>query len=271
MVKFDRIYESEQVSVLLILSTYNTGYTATDYNPLPSISFPINGGFRYRSGRFNCIADTNVVLIEKGNIEFDVIKFKEFNHDRTLSFQIRGKDFLPFHKIFQRENAAQTLKRNPQIEILVRLFLSIYPNCSKLLKDQIIEELLIDNILAQKLPATRITKFTPWNSRKINIAKDYIFNHSSEDISLDNISAVSNISSFHFSRIFKKVTGYSPYAYLLQVRIVQAQQLLREGSSVTSTAFEVGFNSVANFSYRFKEMVGISPSEYQKSNNSKVH
>lgn len=264
MTKFECIYESDQVSALLISSSYDFDYTAADYNPLPSISFPIQGGFRYRSGGFNSVADSNVVLIERGNIEFNVTKFANINHDCTLSFQSRKKDFEPFHQIFEKGKAVQTFRRNPQIEHLVRLFLSSYQTENSLLKDQIINELLLENILSQKLPTATITRVTPWHSRKIDIAKDYIHCNCSEDISLADISAVCHISSFHFSRVFKKLTGYSPYEYLLQVRIVQAQQLLRKGSSITSTAFEVGFNSIANFSYRFKKITGISPSKYQK-------
>lgn len=270
MTKFDYIYESRQISVLFITSAYDFNYSATDYNPLPSISFPIQGGFKYRSGSFNSIADTNVVLIERENIEYDVTKFAEFNRDHTLCFQFREKDFGPFHNIFKMGKPAQMLKRNPQIESLVRLFLSANSRRSQLLQDQIINELLIENILAQKLPISDLVYVSPWHNRKIDTAKDYMYHHYSEDISLADISDVSNISPFHFSRIFKKVTGYSPYEYLLQVRIIKAQQLLRKGTSVTATAFEAGFNSLANFSYRFKEMIGISPSDYKKSKNSKI-
>lgn len=269
-VKFNRIYESKEVVVLLISSAYNTDYSVSDYNTLPSISFPLQGAFIYQSGKFKSIASTNVVLIERENIEFRVTKFEAFNYDCTLCFQFREKDLGLFGHILDRGKCVRMLRRTPQTESRVRRFLSVYRTKKHLLIDQIIEELLIDDILGQTFSTLGNTGVKPWLRKKIDLAKDFIYSEFSTDISLADISEASHISLFHFSRIFKKLTGYSPYAYLLQVRIVEAQRLLREGSSVTSTAFETGFNSVANFSYRFKEIVGISPSEYQKSNKSKT-
>ncbi len=72
------------------------------------------------------------------------------------------------------------------------------------------------------------------------------------------------MSVFHFSRIFKKVTKYSPYDYLIGVRVESAKKLISGGESITQTAFGVGFNSLENFSYRFKEITGASPSHFLK-------
>jgi AraC-like DNA-binding protein len=55
------------------------------------------------------------------------------------------------------------------------------------------------------------------------------------------------------------------------VRIAKAKQLLRKNTSITNVAFEVGFNSLENFSYAFRKMVGISPIQYKMSNISKPY
>ena len=270
MVKIDKIYESNLVSVFLISSKYDIEYKEKDYNPLPAISFPIRACFRYKSGKFDRIVDTDVILIETGNIEFEVAKFSQFTHDLTLSFQLKDNCYGPINKIAGSGYPAETLNRTPQIETLVRLFLSIYSNSSKLLKDELIDEMLYQYLLNHTFSGIKDPVFKPWLIKKIETVKDYIHCQSSEDISITDISAVSNLSSYHFSRIFKQKTGYSLYEYLLKVRIEKAKQLLGIGTSVTAVAFEVGFNSLENFSYCFKKNVGISPFQFKKSKISKT-
>ncbi|MBF8984895.1 AraC family transcriptional regulator, partial [Lutibacter sp. B2] len=48
--------------------------------------------------------------------------------------------------------------------------------------------------------------------------KEYINNNWRQDLSLDNLSKVANMSKFHFLRVFKKVIGLSPYDYFLQLK-----------------------------------------------------
>ena len=88
MLRIDYLYQSNIVSALLISSEYQEMYTEKDYNHFPSVSFPIKSCFRYKSRRFDQTIDTNDVLIEAGDIEFQVFKFPTLTHDVTLSFQL---------------------------------------------------------------------------------------------------------------------------------------------------------------------------------------
>ncbi len=271
MTSYRRIYETEWVSVMLITSIYQTAYTVTDYNPTASVSLPIEGGFIYRAGNFGGMADCNVVLLERSDVEFDVKKITGFNRDRTISIQFRDDDTEWVQSLLSCGQVARTIRRTPRIEVLLRRFLSVPTKGNKLRKDQILEELLVENIINHTLPSVGKIQVSPWHSRKIDLAKDYIHSYSSNDLSVADISGACHISSFHFSRLFKKLTGYSPYEYLILVRIQHARECLRDGCSVTSTAFETGFNSLSNFSYRFKQAVGMSPIQYQQSKISKAH
>ena len=116
MVKIEKIYQSDLVSALLISSQYHIDYSEKDYNPLPAISFPIRAGFKYKSRKFDRIVDTNTVLVEMGNTEFEVPKFSQFTHDITLSFQFSESDCGLIDRIVKSEQAAETLNRTPQIE-----------------------------------------------------------------------------------------------------------------------------------------------------------
>ena len=72
-------------------------------------------------------------------------------------------------------------------------------------------------------------------------------------------------SKFHFCRLFQQVTGLPPGRFLAALRLVEAKRLLVSTSlSVTEISNQVGYSSVGTFSYRFKSMVGESPSFYRQ-------
>jgi AraC-like DNA-binding protein len=72
------------------------------------------------------------------------------------------------------------------------------------------------------------------------------------------------MSPGHFSRRFRDAYGESPYSYLMTRRIERATLLLRQGMSVTDTCMAVGCASLGTFSTRFRELVGVPPSVYQR-------
>ncbi|MDE6659385.1 MAG: helix-turn-helix transcriptional regulator, partial [Eubacterium sp.] len=68
-----------------------------------------------------------------------------------------------------------------------------------------------------------------------------------------------------FSKVFKETTGFSPYDYLLSVRLDKAKELLQKtDDSIQNIAFKTGFNSTSNFIYFFKKEMGISPLKFRK-------
>ena len=82
-----------------------------------------------------------------------------------------------------------------------------------------------------------------------------------EDISLSQLADIGNMSVFHFNRLFKKLTDYTPYKYLLSVRLQLAQlQLKNTSQPVTEVAFASGFKSLDHFSATYKDHFGKSPS-----------
>ena len=100
--------------------------------------------------------------------------------------------------------------------------------------------------------------------KQINRAKAYIENNYSSQISIKDIAGAVNMSSSYFSKIFKEVTCFSPYDYLLSVRLEKAKELLHKTDfSVSQIAYKTGFNSDANFIYFFKKHTGTSPLKFK--------
>ncbi|MFZ1889602.1 MAG: AraC family transcriptional regulator [Candidatus Binataceae bacterium] len=90
--------------------------------------------------------------------------------------------------------------------------------------------------------------------------------HAHEKLDLAGLAQSVNLSPFHFLRIFRRETGVTPYRFLVQTRIRNAIELLRDTSQpVTDIAFDVGFGDLSNFINAFRREVGCSPRAYRKS------
>lgn len=113
------------------------------------------------------------------------------------------------------------------------------------------------------------TTFTPEENeddgKRLNDVISYITNHYTQKITVDEIAAISNLSTPAFCRYFKVHTRKSFITYLNEYRIGIACQLLLSGEkNVAEICYLVGFNNVSNFNRQFKSITGTSPSKYSK-------
>lgn len=98
----------------------------------------------------------------------------------------------------------------------------------------------------------------------IKRAKEYIYEHHTEELSLARAAKAVNMSTFYFCKMFKKATDINFTDYLSRVRIEKAKNLLLNPNlRVSEIAFEVGFQSLTHFNRVFKKLLGQSPTEYR--------
>ena len=87
-----------------------------------------------------------------------------------------------------------------------------------------------------------------------------------EAIDLEDLSRRHGMSYPLLRRLFKSQTGFSPHAYIVEMRLNRAKALLRETSlSVAEIGTSVGFSSHAYFSAAFQKRLGLSPSAWRVS------
>jgi AraC-like DNA-binding protein len=98
--------------------------------------------------------------------------------------------------------------------------------------------------------------------QSVKRARDYIDAHYPDNITLDQLSLVSGLSSFHLTRTFRNIIGVPPHLYLTQVRIERAKNLLTDGWPIVHVAAETGFTDQSHFTKRFKAIVGVTPGQY---------
>jgi len=103
-----------------------------------------------------------------------------------------------------------------------------------------------------------------WERPAIKRVKAYLDEHYAEEISLEDLASIANLSAFHLTRIFRQAIGLPPHAYQAQVRLDHARRLLSQGLSVSYVASETGFFDQAHFTHQFKRYFGVTPGIYMK-------
>lgn len=110
------------------------------------------------------------------------------------------------------------------------------------------------------------------NRSILKTAVDFIDSHyMEEDISLNTVANVANVSSNHFSALFSQNMGQTFIEYLTTLRMNKAKELLRcTGMRSSEIAREIGYKDAHYFSYLFKKTQGMTPSDYRKAREDKA-
>ncbi|MGO9769785.1 MAG: helix-turn-helix domain-containing protein [Roseiarcus sp.] len=93
---------------------------------------------------------------------------------------------------------------------------------------------------------------------------EFVAENCGRPLSLDDIAACAGVSPFHFARAFKTSAGESPHRYVLRQRIEKAKIALRGGEPLAQVALDCGFGGQSHFSQRFRQMTGVTPSQYRR-------
>ncbi|CAH1194115.1 Arabinose operon regulatory protein [Paenibacillus auburnensis] len=97
---------------------------------------------------------------------------------------------------------------------------------------------------------------------EIKMICQYIEDHYTENITLNQLTELTGLSKYHLLRLFTKQKGISPYRYLETIRINQAKRLLEQGVSPMEVALQAGFSDQSHFTNFFKKLIGLTPKQY---------
>jgi AraC-like DNA-binding protein len=123
---------------------------------------------------------------------------------------------------------------------------------------------LLDKI-KQQLLACALPCDRPAVKGRDNIekARKYIEARCLEEMSVVRIASEACLSPYHFSRLFHRHTGMSPYAYAVFSRVKKAARLLNAEKSLTDIAYDCSFFDQSHFIKTFKKHVGVPPGRYE--------
>ncbi len=251
----------------------------TEYQQAFSIAYIRTGNFIFKSFRNDLDAYHGTFLISKAGFEYKVGHVHAMPDQCTifsLSTENRGcleslnKDFDSF--VRNPDRHAMLVKATPQTEYLHEC---IFRASQKRRPDKLWIEQLTLSLLQQVITGVTTQKTGKALSDKhkrtylpmIEKVKSIINENLGEDLSLNVLAEAAHISPFHFTRIFRDITTFTPYGYLLRTRLQNAQlQLTQTRLPVTTIAFASGFNSLEHFSGAYRAFFGKSPSAERPGN-----
>ena len=101
--------------------------------------------------------------------------------------------------------------------------------------------------------------------RRLCRSRDYLAAGLDQPLRLADAAREACLSPYHYHRLFARTFGETPHEFLTRLRIDRAKQLLvHDELPVTDVCFAVGYGSLGSFSSLFRNMVGYSPSEFQR-------
>jgi AraC-like DNA-binding protein len=100
--------------------------------------------------------------------------------------------------------------------------------------------------------------------KAVNSALELIAHRFRSRLSLAEIAAAAAYSPFHFSAVFRRVTGHSVHQYVLRLRLREAASRIAQGErNLSALAHELGFSSHSHFTLSFRREYGITPSGFR--------
>lgn len=241
-------------------------YEGFGINQVNGIDYQLSGGdvFIIHAGQEHSYSQTeNLHLV---NIVFDADRLK-----------IRKMDMrhLPgFHALFVLEPSLRKRDFNSRLRLNLEQLIQIRAMVDEM-ERELDEAKPGFRLISQSLFFLLAGKLSRWYegipgrdpAKLLRIAKAISFMEQQfyEPISIERLAEISGMSVRSFHRIFQQATGSPPLHYLTDIRITHVAELLvHSDDSITSIAFECGFQDSSYMTKQFKTHTGMTPSLYRK-------
>lgn len=273
----------ETKRILKVPVTIGIGHSCEDISGIPkAYQSAVDAlGYKAISGNGSTIYINDMEPVGSGKLEFDSLTEGELIS--AIKFGPEEKIESSVKNIMEKMKTAKVHFRQQQI-YMIGIFNSIIQMMQQydLALEDIMGEELESMVLFDKLK--KIEEFGQWLLRiagKLNHlinkerdmttrqviqeAKQYILdNYQNPDLSVEMICRHLHMSPAYFSTVFKKETGQAYIAYLTEVRLNKAVELLNKTDDKTYIiASKVGYQEQNYFSYVFKKKFGVSPTRYR--------
>ncbi|WP_250657136.1 helix-turn-helix transcriptional regulator [Alkalimarinus coralli] len=128
----------------------------------------------------------------------------------------------------------------------------------------IFEHLLSDRRYCLNHPVKLTGGLSPVIARRV---KEYIQQHSNRALHLSELAEIAGLSDYHFLRMFKESTGFTPSDYVTHIRIEKSKQALSGQQPLAQVALDSGFSNQSHFTRTFKKWVGMTPGAFRSACN----
>ena len=239
------------------------------FNDCLCIVYVRKGNFLFDLSNRSYDTHTGHIIIDKPNYEYQLRpsagELTIFNFTNEFYSQFVEDCNLKHAFFFSNVDILSLMiKATAEIDYLYFQIINKISHAGKLEIDNLVLEFVqaIVSRLTNGFPEMAVGKER--HLRPVELAKEYVNRNFANDISLYELSDYCCVSPFHFTRVFKKFTSYTPHQYLQSIRLKHAETLLKNSNlSVYEIAMGSGFNSIEYFATAFKQRYSKSPGQWR--------
>ncbi|HYF01842.1 MAG TPA: AraC family transcriptional regulator [Patescibacteria group bacterium] len=230
---------------MYFLTNAGQNYSLDIQNSTPTETFNIHFGERFtREVLHSLFTSGSTLLAEAGFLKSHDVAFHNRLHRHDERFEKLLKTIYNKHK----RGEADALFLEEQLYNLLLHLLQSHRN----LQAEIARLPLLKSSTRQEI------------YRRLTRALDYIHSTFPQPMELEEMAAAAFMSKFHFLRLFKSAFGMSPHQYIQQLRMEQAQELLRTTNlPVTDISEKLGFENAQSFSRLFHQRLRVYPTQFR--------
>jgi AraC-like DNA-binding protein len=255
VVFYDKFHQHEEIQISVIISGEGSlivGDTITDYKANDILIFGGNVPHVLKSASSAVKSYKISLFFTKESFGSLFFKLPEFN------------DLSGFFR-----NSAYGIKVLSKKEKLKRQFLKIVEKKEKLDRFTIFLKILkILKTSKTETISSFISKRAYTDNEGKRMAKVFqvVMSEFNRDFSLKEVADLANMTPNAFCRYFKQRTNKTFFQFLIEVRIENACRLISRESDTTisEVSYRSGFKNLSNFNRKFKEIKGMTPSDYKK-------
>jgi len=177
----------------------------------------------------------------------------------------RSKHRLPLSK-----NSSRLFRIRGNLELIIALLVEQQeadaPEQPSYFSGEAQESVAMDSFTVERIYHREKRSLTIKRDPRIQTVVEYLISHPTERFSISYLCDIAQMSPSSLRRHLKEHTGKTPGDFIKEVRImVAARQLLATNERISTIAYDLGFTDQNYFSRKFKQVFGVSPSQYRLS------
>jgi AraC family transcriptional regulator len=272
MARAQRLFQSQLITVERLdhASDVPPGGQWDDQSDRHSINFVERGSFSITVGQQRWTVGQSEILVTVPGMAYrsrERVASDGARHGLCLdvSFSERARDAVEGMRVEAlRSHTPVVAVNNRRAYLQQRLSAHLGAGQDPLALDLVAGELLHSTLAdaaccRRRYKASRLR----WYGHRVDQARQQLDEQYASDHSLAGLARTAGMSSYHFARIFRELSGVPPHRYLVRRRLNAAAERLRDGASVTDTCYAVGFGSLSHFVHAFCAAKGMTPSRFR--------
>ena len=234
-----------------------------------SVSAVIEGSFTYRSDAGRGLLYPGALLLGNSGSCFECGHAHGVG-DRCISLNVRddlfGEIAAAAASTSRFRFSAPSLPPSPKALPVVALMEALSLRAPALRREELVLG-LIERVVAATADQKRIAAApAAREARRVVEAVRLVESDAARPVRLQDLAASAGMSKYHFLRVFRRLTGMTPYQYLLSARMRRAAlELASSRRPVLAIALDSGFGDLSTFNHRFRAAFGATPTQYRAS------